>query len=64
MDSRFLTRSGLASVQRTMRMLGRPRGRSPRQYCSACARPIPDGELVRLHGAAFHRRCAVYSTSD
>jgi hypothetical protein len=60
MDSRFLSRSGLAKVQHTMRTLGR----SPRSYCSACARPIGAGEAVRLHGVAFHRRCAFYSTSD
>jgi hypothetical protein len=59
MDSRFLSVSGLAKVQHTMRTLGR----SPRPHCSACARPIAAGEDVRLHGAAFHRRCAVYSTN-
>jgi hypothetical protein len=60
MDSRFLSRSGLGKVQSTMRAFSGVRGRS---YCSACARPIPDGEVVRLHGVAFHRRCAVYSTA-
>jgi hypothetical protein len=64
MDSRFLSRSGLARVQHTMRTLARPGGRSPRAYCSACARPIAAGEAVRLHGVHFHRRCAVYSTND
>ena len=60
MDSRFLSRSGLARVQSTMRTLG-ARRRSPRTYCAACARPIAPGEVVRLHGVAYHRRCAVYS---